>query len=119
MKNLTVFVLYRAKPGKLGQLRAKLGGHAPVLRQKGLLSEQPEIIIDLGEACFMEIVEWKSEDSAERAHDMPEVQAIWGAFGELADFVSFSDLPKSIIDKPFAQAATWRSADRDVVYSDR
>lgn len=104
MKNLAVFVLYKAKSGKHSQLREKLGQHAPVLRGKGLLSARPEMILDLGENCYMEIVEWASEDAAQRAHEIPEVQAIWGAFGELADFVSFSDLPEAFANRPFAKA---------------
>src|SRR4051812_2995956 len=101
MKDLTVFVLYKAKPGMQEKLRAKLGEHAPVLRYKHLLSPRPELIIDLGEGCYMEIVEWADQAAAQRAHDIPEVQAIWGAFGEIADFISFSELPKGLAEKPF------------------
>lgn len=118
MKELTVFVLYKAKPGKLAALQAKLGEHAPVLRNLGLLSERPEMIIEMGEGCFMEIVEWANDGAAQRAHDIKEVQEIWGAFAELADFVTFKDLPSAVTEKPFAKATMFNSKPRASVYSD-
>lgn len=35
-----------------------------------------------GEPLFVEIFHWASGDAARRAHEPPEVRAIWGGHGE-------------------------------------
>lgn len=100
MKNVTVLAVYKVRPGLQSRLLDLLSKHAPVLREQGLLSETPTRLLRAGDSHFIEVVTWKSEEEASRAHAVPAVQEIWGQMAQAAEFVGLADLPEA--SRPFA-----------------
>jgi hypothetical protein len=92
-----VLCIYRVKKGKEGEFNKLLKRHGPALKAAGLSGEaapkiwkaesgrQPGII-------FVEMMQWKDETSANAAHQMPEVMAVWEPMGNLTEGMEFLDL---------------------------
>lgn len=85
----SVVCIYRVKRGSEDKFQRLLERHWPTLREVGLASEQPPQHYrgaeQDGEPIFIEIFSWKDESAAQRAHERPEVMAIWGPMGELTE----------------------------------
>jgi quinol monooxygenase YgiN len=86
-------VIYRPKPGHLDALQAIVTRHGPVLRQLGLVTEDPVRVCratdirapDSGAFLLEEFV-WRDDAASEVAHQTPEVMAVWETMGpHLAD----------------------------------
>ncbi len=91
-----VAAVYRAKPGKEDELAALLEKHVPVLRAQGLATDRAPIVMrSPKDGTFIEIFEWDTAGSAQAAHENPAVAEIWNAMGEIADFLTLSDLPEA------------------------
>lgn len=86
-------VIYRPKPGSLAALEAIVIRHGPVLRQTGLITDDPvrvyraaDIRKPDGEAFLVEEFVWRDGAAADVAHQTPEVMAVWETMGpHLAD----------------------------------
>jgi hypothetical protein len=81
-------VIYRPKPGSLAQLEAIVTRHGPVLRQVGLITDDPVRVYratDLrkpdGEPFLIEEFVWRDGAAADIAHQSPEVMAVWETMG--------------------------------------
>jgi hypothetical protein len=80
-------VIYRPKAGKLTDLEAIISRHGPVLRQVGLITEDPVRVYrgsDLrkpDEAFLVEEFFWRDEASSDVAHQTPEIMAVWETMG--------------------------------------
>jgi hypothetical protein len=83
-------VTYRPKAGAADKLLAILKQHGPALRKSGLISDLPVRVwraTDLrrdGEApapYFIESFEWRDEQAASNAHELPEIMAVWETMG--------------------------------------
>ena len=91
-----VIAIYRPKLGGDARLRELIAGHVPALRQLGLASERPVVLMQTFDgSAYLEVFEWATAEAAQKAHEMPEVMAIWGPMMEVADFPSLGDLPES------------------------
>ena len=91
-----VIAIYRPKPGGDARLRELIAGHVPQLRQLGLATERPVVLMQtLDGSAYLEVFEWATAEAAQKAHEMPEVTAIWGPMMEVADFPSLGDLEES------------------------
>jgi hypothetical protein len=95
---------YRPKAGKEAEFMALLRTHLPTLRAEGLLTDRPAIAARAGDGTIIEVFEWASHDAKRRAHDNPAVQACWGEFDAVADFVTFGSLAEA--QGPFADFET-------------
>jgi hypothetical protein len=81
-------VIYRPKAGQLAQLEAILKQHGPVLRKLGLITEEPVRLYrgtdlrkrDAG-PVLIETFHWRDGSSADTAHQVPEVMAVWETMG--------------------------------------
>ena len=96
---------FRVKQGADEQFEELLNRHWPTLRRLGLATERPTQLFkgeekDAGRV-YVEIFEWASEQHSARAHEMPEVLAIWEPMGALVeargsrpamDFIHVTDL---------------------------
>ncbi len=82
-------VTYRAKPGKEAALLALVKGHWPTLNRLGLVTATPAKIwraeYKKGSIAFVELFEWKDENSPDVAHQTPDVMAVWEPMGAVMD----------------------------------
>ena len=85
----TVICHYRVKPGNEAQFETLLDEHWPTLQRLGLVTEQaPQHFKgaeqDNGQPIYFEIFEWL-DGAADRAHEHPEVTAIWEPMDRLCE----------------------------------
>jgi len=93
--------LYRPKAGKSDELAALIAGHVPLLRSEGLATDREAIVMrSPKDGTFLEIFEWVAPDSAHAAHTNEKVGPLWGQMGEIADFVTLSDVPEAGVPFP-------------------
>ena len=76
-------VAYRPKPGKERELRAVLDSRLPLLRRLGLATERERILMRSKDGALVEASEWASAEAITRAHETPEVLALWDHFNEV------------------------------------
>ena len=82
-------VIYRPKQGHYDQLAAILRTHGPTLRKSGLLTDDAVRLwaaTDLrrdGAATpyFVETFHWRNGTTADKAHELPEIMAVWETMG--------------------------------------
>ena len=95
MKPEVVFALYRPHPGKDAELRRLIAQHLPVLRRLELATERPAILVRAKDGTYIEVFEWRTEESAKLAHEHPEVARVWEAMAEIADFPALDGLEEA------------------------
>ncbi len=85
---------YRVKPGAREQFIELLRRHWPTLRDAGLATDTPALHFEAEVGggrhnetgtTFVEIFSWTSGESADLAHRMPEVMAVWEPMGALVE----------------------------------
>jgi hypothetical protein len=85
---------YRVKPGAREQFIGLLRRHWPTLRDAGLATDTPALHFEAQVGggrhnetgtTFVEIFSWTSGQSADLAHRMPEVMAVWEPMGALVE----------------------------------
>lgn len=91
----TVICTYRVKEGAREAFLALLRRHWPTLRAAGLATDRPALHLesvsegdsehDEQGTTFVEIFSWATAESADLAHRMPEVMAIWEPMGGLVE----------------------------------
>ena len=100
MKPAVVFALYRPHPGKDAELRRLIAQHLPVLRRLELATDRPAILVRAKDGTYIEVFEWRNEESAKLAHEHPEVARVWEAMGQVADFPALDSLEEA--KQPFS-----------------
>ena len=85
----TVLCLFRVIPGSEEEFTRLLAKHWPTLRRVGLAADKPSTIYQGSEGdkqpIFVELLNWKDEHGAGRAHEHPDVMAIWEPMGRLTE----------------------------------
>ena len=99
----TVIVGYRPKPGFEHDLVALVRRHWQVLREQALVSQQPPSLMRSADGTVIEVFEWLSAQSIERAHGNPAVQALWSEFAAVCDLVPLREIPE--VSQPIAEFA--------------
>lgn len=92
MKPEIVFALYRPHAGRDAELRHLIAQHLPVLRRLELVTDRPAILVRARDGTYVEVFEWRTEESARLAHEHPEVAKVWEAMGAVADFPTLDSL---------------------------
>jgi hypothetical protein len=81
--------IYRVKAGSESAFKQLLAKHWPTLRRVGLAADKPSTIYQGSEGdeqpIFIELLHWKDEHGAERAHELPDVMAVWEPMGKLCE----------------------------------
>ncbi len=95
-----VIVAYRPRKGKEAQLLDAIRDHLPILREQGLATDRPSLVMRSGNGTIVEVFEWKSAKAVEEAHSNQAVQALWGRFEAACEYESLANLPES--REPFA-----------------
>jgi len=90
-----VIAVYRAKPGQEAALHELVKAHVPILRSQSLVTEREPIVMKSGEATYIEIFEWQSQESIEAAHANKAVQKMWEQFGKVCDYIPISEVEES------------------------
>ena len=84
-----VICQYRVAPGNEEKFEALLARHWPTLFALGLVSEVPSqqfkgVEQDNGQPIYFELFDWL-EGASDRAHEHPEVMAIWEPMDQLCE----------------------------------
>ena len=87
---VTVMCTYRPVEGKEEQLFELVVKHWPVLKEAGLVTDEPAVVYratdkQTGALFFVEIFSWKDARASEIAHRTPEVLAIWEPMEEILE----------------------------------
>lgn len=85
----TVICHYRVVRGNEEAFEGLLQAHWPKLKQLGFVTGAPAVHYwgeeqDNGEPIYFEIFQW-TEGAMEKAHQHPEVMAIWGPMEQLCE----------------------------------
>lgn len=84
---------YRVKPGKEEAFAELLARHWAVLHESGLATDEPARLLrgadHAGNVAFIELFSWKTQDSAQTAHETPQVMQLWEPMGALCDDMEF------------------------------
>ncbi len=100
-----VTAIYKPKKGQDDELANLVEKHVPTLRRLGLATERTSIVMrSFVDGTLMEVFEWTSHESAQKAHTDPEVEALWGAMAEVARFLTPAELMESTRTFPHFQA---------------
>lgn len=86
---VTSLCIYRVKPGSEAAFEKLLTKHWPTLQRVGLAADTPSTCYRGSEGekqpIFVELLNWQDEHGAERAHELPEVMAVWEPMGKLCE----------------------------------
>ncbi len=89
-----VLALYRPHEGQADALARLVERHLPLLREKGLVTDRPSLLLRASDGTLLEIFEWRA-GAPQKAHVDPGVDALWDEMGKIADFPSLRDLPEA------------------------
>ena len=89
-----VIVAYRPKAGHDDELLDLVKDHVPFLRRLGLATDRPASAMRGKNGVIVEVFEWKTGAIAS-AHENPDVQALWGRYAAVCDYVPLHELPEA------------------------
>jgi len=96
-----VIAAFKPKPGRQKQLAAVVEKHWRVLQSQNLVTDRPRYAMEAGDGTIIEVFEWRSTETIERAHHNPAVLALWAEFEAACEYVPLSSLPES--QHPFSE----------------
>lgn len=88
-----VVAVYQPKRKQAAKLLALVKAHGPCIKEQGLASDRPRVVMQAEDGTIIEIFEWKDDAAAQAAHSNEAVQKIWSAMGEAADFIPLAEVP--------------------------
>jgi hypothetical protein len=96
-KPVTMLVSYYPKSGREAELQALVEQHYPTLSSLGLVTDQRAQVWkafakDSGRPHFVELFQWKTEQSSDVAHQTPELMAIWETMGPILERLDLVEL---------------------------
>lgn len=84
-----VIAIYRVQKDKETAFLQLLEKHHPALHGVGLVTDEPPTVYrhadDDGRPTFYEIFDWVNAEAPQRAHELPEVMAVWEPMGALVE----------------------------------
>lgn len=93
--SVMVIACYRPKPGKEGDLLALMKTHLPILREEGLVGDDPCLCGRAKDGTIVEVFHWKSQAAIDKAHENPAVLKMWGQYAEACDYIKAADLAEA------------------------
>ncbi len=90
-----VIVAFKPKPGHSKALAALVARHLQVLRAQNLVTDKVPYVMRAGNGIVVEVFEWRSPDAIIAAHSNPAVQALWGEFATVCDYVPLAGLDEA------------------------
>jgi hypothetical protein len=86
---VTSLCIYRVKSGSEQAFRKLLAKHWPALRRVGLAADRPSTVYAGSEGenapIFVELLHWIDATGADKAHELPDVMAVWEPMGQLCE----------------------------------
>ena len=95
-----VIAAFKPKPGMEDELKKVISDRLPLLRSLGLATDRANITMRSQNGTFIDVSEWTDEDAIAKAHQTPEVHALWQRFEACSDFVRLETLDE--IQQDFA-----------------
>lgn len=95
-----VICVFKPKPGKDAELRQVIADRLPLLRSLGLATEREQITMRARNGEIVDVSEWVDEAAIHRAHETPEVHALWARFEACCEYMRLNTLPEA--DEMFA-----------------
>ena len=89
-----VIVAYKPKPGQEDALLALTRDHVPRLRRLGLASDRPFLAMKAKDGTVVEVFEW-NDGAIAKAHEHPDVLAMWGEYEKACDYVPLKSLAEA------------------------
>jgi len=87
-----VIAAYRPLPGRHERLLELTREHVPILRAQGLATDRPACAMRAKDGTIIEVFEWKSAAAIEAAHANRVVQAMWGRYAEVCQYIPLASL---------------------------
>lgn len=84
---------YRVHEGRQELFLEALRQDLVTMREEGLISDWPAMILRAGDDVFLQLVEWADEDAPARSTNNQRVMAIWTKKRTLADYLSLAEVP--------------------------
>jgi quinol monooxygenase YgiN len=89
------FVAFKPKPDKQEELAAVVAKHIHVLRSQNLVTDKAAYVMRAANGTVIEVFEWRSAEAIAEAHSNPAVQALWGEFAKVCDYVPLASLDEA------------------------
>jgi hypothetical protein len=99
-----VIVGYKPKPGREEDLKELLRIHIPCLRSNNLVSEMEPVLMKSSNGTYLEVFEWQSSESVEKAHNNQEVKNLWNKFQNAATYELLLNLEEFVNPFPDFEA---------------
>jgi quinol monooxygenase YgiN len=81
------------KEGREEAFERLLARHYPTLDRLGLVEREPHLVLrgkdEEGRTFYVEILPWKDDAAVARAHELPEVGAVWEPMEPLCEHMEF------------------------------
>ena len=88
-----VICRYRIKPGEQERFEELIARHWKTLHDVGLPTDEPARVYrgsdHAGNVAYVEMFSWKTEGSAQTAHETPAVMQLWEPMGALCEDMEF------------------------------
>jgi hypothetical protein len=89
-----VIVGYRPKPGCEDELLDLTRDHVPQLRRLGFATGRPAVAMRSKAGVIVEVFEW-ADGAIARAHEHPEVQAMWARYAAVCEYTPLHELAET------------------------
>ena len=86
---------FKPKPGQEHALLEILADRLPILSQLGMVTDRKETLMRSREGIIIQVSEWTSVDAIGKAHETPEVLALWKSFDACCDYVKLDTLAET------------------------
>ena len=92
-KGMIAIGAYRVHQGNEEIFLEVLRQDLATMRDEGLISDWPGMILKAGPGVFLQIVEWADDDAPARSSGNERVMAVWTKKRTLAEYLSLSQVP--------------------------
>jgi len=86
---------FKPKPGRDKELLGVIADRVPLLRRLGLATRREHILMRSREGVIVEVSEWVSDEAINKAHETPEVLALWARFDACCAYVKLDTLAET------------------------
>jgi len=83
---------FKPKPGREAELLSVIADRLPLLRRLGLATHREHILMRTRQGVIVEVSEWVSDQAIDKAHETPEVLALWNRFDACCAYVKLETL---------------------------
>lgn len=86
------------RDGMAPQLLQVIAERIILLRDLGLMTDRAPMLMRSASGIIIHVSEWASVEAIERAHESPDVHALWRRFEACSTYTPLSALPESCED---------------------